>query len=812
MPPKKIKLSDLETELHLTSEELMEKLPEAGIKVSARIKTLSEEEVEKFRQYIQKKNVSLTEVRKGDIVEKRVQTSVIRRRKVETPPPPAPALAAPTPEPPKKEAAKSGAPKVPEEKKSKADKPKINVVVEEKPRPASELSQKTSEEELLKQKEKSVVQKTLAEEEELAKKRRKAFIQRRSEEFDIHGFNRAERIYQPKKKKAVVLDRSKMQSTQITMPKASKRVVKMSGQITVGDLAAQLKIKSSDVIKKLMQLGTMLTVNQSLDVDMATLVAQSYEYEIQNEVLTETDLLKREASQPAETFKLRPPVVTIMGHVDHGKTTLLDAIRKSDVALGEAGGITQHIGAYMVDVGDNRTITFIDTPGHEAFSAMRARGAKTTDIVVLVVAADDGVMPQTKEAIAHAREAQAPIMVALNKIDKPGVQVDRVKKQLADLDLLAEDWGGKTVVAPVSAKANKGVKELLELILLQADILELKANPGQLAEGVVLEAKVSRGLGPVATVLIQQGTLKKGDVLIAGTVFGKVRLLVDDRGRQLKEALPSYAVEVSGLESVPQAGDPFYCFKNEQDARALVELRIQKQKQEEQKPEESKVTLEGLYAKMKEGEVEEFKIIVKADVQGSVEVMKQTIEKISTPKVKMNVIYHSTGAISESDVNLASASGAVIIGFNMRPDPKAQELAKAQKVDIKLYSIIYDVIDDLKKAMLGKLEPTIQETVLGRVEVRNIFKVSKVGTVAGCSVVSGKVTRTCKVRLLRDSVVIYTGKVISLKRFKDDAKEVLQGYECGIGLENYNDVKEGDVIEAFIVEEVAATLGSDVRE
>ncbi len=805
MPPKKIKFSDLATELHLTPEILAQRISEAGIKVSPRVKTLSEEQAEALRQYVQKKGVSLTEVRKGDIVEKRVQTSVIRRRKVELPPA--------APETATKEAPKSVAPakapeKVPakpseETKPSARVKPKINVIVEEKQKPAPVLS----EEELVKQKEKAAIQKALVEEEELAKKRRKAFIQKRSEEFDIHGFNRAERIYQPKKKKATVIDRSKMQATQITVPKASKRVIKMSGQITVTDLAAQLKAKTGEVIKKLMQMGTMVTANQSVDVVAATVIAQGYDYEVQNEVITESDILKREAPEP-QALKLRPPVVTIMGHVDHGKTTLLDAIRKSDVALGEAGGITQHIGAYMVDVGNNRTITFIDTPGHEAFSAMRARGAKTTDIVILVVAADDGIMPQTKEAIAHAREANVPIMVALNKIDKPGVQIDRVKKQLADLDLLAEDWGGKTVVAPVSAKANKGIKELLELILLQADILELKASPDQLAEGVVLEAKVARGLGPVATVLIQQGILKKGDVLVAGTVFGKVRLLIDDRGRQLKEALPSFAVEVSGLENVPQAGDHFYCFKNEQEARKLTDLRIQKQKQEEQKPEAEKITLEGLYAKMQEGEVQELKVIVKADVQGSVEVIKQTIEKLSTPQVRMNVIYTAAGAVSESDVNLAAASGAVIIGFNIRPDPKAQELAKAQKVDIKLYSIIYEVIDDLKKAMLGKLEPKTQEIVLGRAEVRNVFKVSKVGTVAGCAVVSGKVTRTCKVRLLRDSVVIFTGKVASLKRFKDDAKEVLQGYECGIGLENYNDVKEGDVIEAFIVEEVAPTLPS----
>ncbi|OGQ34633.1 MAG: translation initiation factor IF-2 [Deltaproteobacteria bacterium RIFCSPLOWO2_01_FULL_38_9] len=556
-----------------------------------------------------------------------------------------------------------------------------------------------------------------------------------------------------------------------------------------------------------MAMGSMVTLNQSIDVDTATLVSREFEYEVLNETISEKELLKREEIKSTD-LKPRPPVVTIMGHVDHGKTTLLDAIRKSDVALGEAGGITQHIGAYMVDIGNGRSITFIDTPGHEAFSAMRARGAKTTDIVILVVAADDGVMPQTKEAIAHAKEAGVPIIVAVNKIDKPGAQPERVKKQLSDLDLMPEDWGGKTIYALVSAKGKTGIKELLELILLQADVLELQASPSHLAEGVILEAKMAKGLGPVATVLIQQGTLVKGDILISGTTTGKVRLLLDDRGKQLKAATPSFAVEVSGLDSVPQVGDPFFCFKNEEDSKRLVQFRIDQKRQaiEKEGTPPEKITLEGLYEKMQEGEVKELKLIVKADVQGSVEVIRQSLEKLSTPQVKMNVIFSMTGAISESDVNLASASNAIIIGFNIRPDIKAQELAKSQKVDIRLYSIIYDLLEDMKKSMVGQLEPTFKESVLGRAEVRNVFKISKVGAIAGCNVVSGKITRTAKARLLRDSVVIYTGKISSLKRFKDDAKEVLEGYECGIGLENYNDVKENDVIEAFMVEEIAGVL------
>lgn len=808
---KRVKVSDLVQELKVSLEEFTQKATVLGVKIPPKVKTITEEEAQVIRNQLQKKNVSLTEVRVGDVLEKRVQTSVIRRRKVEKE------------EPKKEEKLKT------EEKPAVIEKEILSQVKDEK---SKELS---SKEEIPKEKvaevkpsvssaekEPKVSKKEgqqVESEEELAKKRRKAFIKRRSEEFDIRVFNREERIYQAKKKKT--LDRSRMQSTLITVPKESKRVIKMSGTISIDSLAEQLKIKANQVIKKLMSMGITATLNQAIDADTATLIAHEYQHEVQNQILTEEDLLKREKPKD-EDLRIRPPVVTIMGHVDHGKTTLLDAIRQANVAAQEAGGITQHIGAYMVELDKSRRITFIDTPGHEAFSAMRARGANTTDIVILVVAADDGVMPQTKEAVAHAKQAQVPLIVAINKIDKPGINLDRVKKQLSEMDLLVEEWGGKTICAGVSAKEKKGIKELLELILLQADVLELKASSNTLAQGIVLEAKIAKGLGPVATVLVQEGILVKGDILVSGTTLGKVRLILDHQGKQLKEALPSYAVEVSSLDSVPSAGDHFYCFKKEADAKALVEWRKNKEQRTPtfssaappsspsltglpNSKEEKKMTLEGLYAKLEEGKLEELKMIVKADVQGSQEVIKQTIEKLSSDKVKMNVIYTAVGGISESDVNLAFVSNAVIIGFNVRPDSKADQAAKSQKVEIKLYSIIYDVIEDLKKAMLGKLEPVLKEMSLGKVQVRNVFKISKVGTIAGCSVIEGKITRTSRVRLIRDQAVIYTGKISSLKRFKDDAREVTQGYECGLGIENYNDLKEGDIIEAFVVEEVRPT-------
>ncbi|MEK7791511.1 MAG: translation initiation factor IF-2 [Deltaproteobacteria bacterium] len=803
----RFKIEDIAKEFGLSASEFIAQLNEGGFKILPRSKTLTDEQIADIRERWGQKKVSLTEVRKGDVLEKRVQSSVIRRRKVE---PAAPEKSVETPKPsvsvseqkPTAEAAKKAdivsakisAPPV----ESKA--PKIKLIEPSKSL-ASEKSKDTPEEIEEKEKKKAREKELKKKEEieELARKRRKSFIKKRSEEFDISNLGRIERVFQPTKKK-MIIDRSKMKSTPLTTPKQIKRIIPVSEKVIVYDLASALKIKSSELIRKLRGMGVEAGEFQSVDADTASLIATEYGYEVKNEIVTEESLFKRETPQ-ADDLKPRPPVVTIMGHVDHGKTTLLDAIRKSDVALGEAGGITQHIGAYMVQVDGQRSITFIDTPGHEAFSAMRARGAKTTDIVILVVAADDGVMPQTKEAVVHAKAAGVPIIVAINKIDKPGGQIEKIKKQLADIDLAPEEWGGKTIYAPISAKNAQGIKELLELVLLQADLLELKASPKISAEGVVLEAKIAVGLGPMATILIQQGTLKKGDVVVAGTAMGCIRLIQDGHGRQLKEATPSYSVEISGLDQVPQSGDRFYVFKDEEAARRLVEWRVNKQK-DMAKRELPSMTLEGIYEKMKLAELLELKIVLKADVQGSVEVIRQTIEKLSAEKIKLNVIFAAVGAITESDVHLASGASAIIIGFNIRPDTKARELIKRLNVDVRLYSIIYDVVEDIKKAMSGMLKPELKEVFLGRAEVRNVFHISKVGSVAGCFVTEGKITRNAQARLLRDHKPIYTGKIISLKRFKDDAREVQSGFECGISLQNYDDIKVGDIIEVFVIEEI----------
>jgi len=500
----------------------------------------------------------------------------------------------------------------------------------------------------------------------------------------------------------------------------------------------------------------------------------------------------------------RPPVVTVMGHVDHGKTSLLDAIREARVVEGEAGGITQHIGAYSVAL-PKGTISFIDTPGHEAFTTMRSRGAGITDIVILVVAADDGVMPQTIESINHARAAEVPIIVAVNKIDKPDARPDEVKRQLSEHGVVAEDWGGDTIFVEVSAKERTNIDTLLEMILLQAEMMEVKANPNKPGKGVIIESRLDRGKGPLATVLVKEGTVKQGDFVVAGLYSGRVRALIDDHGKPVESAGPSMPVEVLGLSGVPAAGDDFNVVKSEKMAKELSDHRQHKFREREISK-TSKISLEDLFDQIQEGEVEKLNIIVKADVHGSAEAVAEALKKISTEKVKVDVIHQAVGGIKEADVMLASASKAIIIGFNVRPDIKAQNLAEEEHVDISMYSIIYDLIDDVKKAMVGLLQPEIKEIYLGRAEVKEVFAVSKVGTIAGCRVVDGKVSRNAGVRLLRDNVVIYEGKISSLKRFKDDVKEVLTGYECGIGIEKYNDVKIGDVIEAFTTEEVAATL------
>jgi translation initiation factor IF-2 len=599
----------------------------------------------------------------------------------------------------------------------------------------------------------------------------------------------------PKKKRA--LPGKEQKKTEITVPKASKRVIRISEVISVGDLAREMGVKAGEVIKKLMHMGMMTTINQMLDADTAALVANEFDHQVENVAFNaESELeVEHQVEEPEGSLKPRPPVVTIMGHVDHGKTSLLDAIRSTKVTEHEAGGITQHIGAYHVQV-DGRGVTFLDTPGHEAFTAMRARGAKVTDLVILVVAADDGVMPQTVEAINHARAAQVPIIVAINKIDRPDANLERVKRGLMEHGLVAEEWGGDAIFVPVSAKTKQGIPELLEMILLQADVLELHSNPDKLARGTIIEAKLDRGRGPVATVLVQEGTLHVGDAFVCGVFTGRVRAMIDDHGRKIEAASPALPVEILGLQGVPQAGDSFVTLTDEAKARQIAEYRQSKQR-ESDLVKTSKVSLEELYDQIKTGDVKELRVVLKADVHGSVEALTEAMTRLSTSEVRLNVLHGSVGGITESDVLLAAASNAIVIGFNVRPEVKAANLAQQEGVDVRLYSIIYEVINDIKAAMEGLLEPTYREQVHGRVEVREVFNIRGVGAVAGCYVTDGKIQRGYLVRLLRDQVVVHEGKLASLKRFKDDVREVAAGYECGLSLENFQDIKKGDTIEAY---------------
>ncbi|WP_404978324.1 translation initiation factor IF-2 [Alicyclobacillus fastidiosus] len=577
--------------------------------------------------------------------------------------------------------------------------------------------------------------------------------------------------------------------------------VTVEGPMSVGDFAKLLQREPADLIKKLLMLGSIATINQEIDTDAMELIAGEY-----GVTLTVVEPVDEEAldmlieEEDAASLQSRPPVVTIMGHVDHGKTTLLDAIRESKVTTTESGGITQHIGAYQVEV-NGRPITFLDTPGHEAFTTMRARGAQVTDLTILVVAADDGVMPQTVEAINHAKAANVPIIVAVNKMDKPDANPDRVQQELTQYGLISEAWGGDTIFAPISALKREGLDELLEMVLLVADVQELKANPAGRPRGTVIEAKLDKGRGSVATVLVQNGTLKVGDIVVAGTTYGRVRAMVNDLGRRMKQAGPSTPVEIQGLGGVPSAGDQFVVYDDERSARNLVDKRTNREKQEQMQT-TSKVTLDDLYRQIQEGKVAELNVIVKADVQGSVEALVQSIEKIDVSGVRVKVIHRGAGAITESDVSLASASNAIIIGFHVRPDVNATRMAEAEKVDIRLYRVIYNVMSELESAMKGMLEPEYKEVVLGHAEVRDTFTISRIGTVAGCYVTDGKLSRDAEARLIRDGIVVYEGKLDSLKRFKDDAREVQTGFECGVTLEKFNDIKNGDVIEAFVMEAV----------
>ncbi len=859
----KLKVLDLAGEVGVGDDKLLLKLKRMGVKV----KDKKAEVPEKALTPSDEKIIEKDDVK--EVVEKRVKPTVIRRRirSLEPPPPPPVPSAAPEAVVPQKEALPEGVlspqpeVKVSKKREKKGEKEeKVEKIAkkEEKvpkrapkskkgaekilPKEAAEAKeivsaqpveevvsplpkreakeagqtiQKATEE--IKPTEvplKKIEPKALEREDLLPQakkkvvaKKRRLIEERMVDEEDFIDEKKLEKeielLPKPLKpfKKKLVLKTSK--KPEITVPKPIKRIIRIAEVISVGDLAKRMGVKGGDLIKKLMDIGMMATINQMIDADVASLAASEFGYEVERVSLERQDLLERTEDRPEE-LQPRPPVVTIMGHVDHGKTMLLDAIRKTNVVEGEAGGITQHIGAYDVQL-ENGRVVFIDTPGHEAFTAMRARGAQVTDVVVLVVAADDGVMPQTKEAIDHARAAKVPILVAINKIDKPNANPDKVKKELSEYGLVPEQWGGTTLCAEISAKQKIGIKELLELILLQAEMLELKANPNKPARGVIIESKLDKGRGPVATVLVQEGTLKTGDAYIAGSHYGRVRAMLNDRGQKLEKAGPSTPVEVLGFTDVPDAGETFIVVNEERMAKQISLYRQEKIRAKELSK-LSKVSLEELYEKIKRGEIKELNVIIKADVQGSIEAMKEALKKLSHEEVKVNIIHDGVGGITETDVNLASASNAIILGFNVRPGPKAQSLAEQEGVDIRSYSVIYDAVNDVKKALEGLLEPTYKEHILGRAQVLQLFNIRKMGTVAGSLITDGKVVRGSHARLLRDNVVIFDGKIASLRRFKDDMKECTQGLECGIWIENFNDIKPGDIIESYEMVEVQPRL------
>ncbi len=617
------------------------------------------------------------------------------------------------------------------------------------------------------------------------------------------GSTNKQKIKTGNKKSKLVKEKQDDKTPEKPVKKEKKEVLEVlvPDAITVGELAERLGKPNTEVIKKLMMLGIMASVNESLDFDTASLIVEDFGGKVEHEIiLTEEDKLFNDVEDAPESLIPRSPVVVVMGHVDHGKTSLLDTIRNANVTSGEFGGITQHIGAYRVRVNDKK-ITFLDTPGHEAFTAMRARGALVTDIAILVVAADDGIMPQTIEAINHARAAEVSIIVAINKIDKEGANPDRVRQELTEHGLVPEEWGGDTICVEVSAKKNQNIDKLLEMVLLVAEMKELKANPNRLGKGTVIEAQLDKGRGPVATLLVQNGTLKVGDIVVAGTAVGRVRAMNDDKGKAIKKAGPSIPVEILGLSEVPDGGDVFYVVEDERKARQVVEARKFKQKQEAQKQSQA-VSLDNLFEQIEAGKTKDLNIIVKADVQGSVEAVRQSLERIANEEVRVNVIHGAVGAVNESDVMLATASNAIIVGFNVRPTPGATVSADASDVDIRLYRVIYDAIEDIEAAMKGMLAPKFREQITGHIEIRTTFRVSGVGTIGGAYVTDGKVNRNSLVRVVRDGIVIHEGELASLKRFKDDVKEVATGYECGVGIEKFNDIKEGDIVEAYVMEQI----------
>jgi len=848
----RIKVGELAKELNLDPRELLKELQEKGVNVKTIASSVTEEEAQEIkalfnkrtdfivikREEIEKHQTDLSESTVSEILEPeelekpKKKKLIIRKKKKEkvskeVPSEPSEVKVAvkDKEKAPEKESIKleekekkegkkeEGYPrekrvvtdfKARREKSFKPRKEEPSVAVpEEKP----EIPPKPEEEIKKKKKEKELEQKEKRKGKKRPSKKPKKELKKEIEDFLFEEepevlFEKEEETEEEKQKKVKEKVEKKSERPPTLPPK--ERKIKIYETIQVSELAKLMGVKISELIKKSLQMGMPLTANQSIDADTAAILADEFGYQVERAPIEE-EILLQYTPPSTEELKPRPPVVTVMGHVDHGKTTLLDAIRKTDIVSKEAGGITQHIGAYTVKLEDGKIITFIDTPGHEAFTSMRARGAQVTDIVILVVAADDGVMEQTKEAIEHAKAAKVPIVVAINKIDKPDANPEKVKSQLAELGLVPEDWGGDTLVADISAKKRIGIEELLELVLLQAEMLELKAAYDRPARGRIIESKLDKGRGPVATVIVQEGTLKEGDVFVAGLTHGRVRAMFDSYGNRIKVATPSIPVEILGFEEVPQAGDDFIVLDEEEKARKIAEYR-QRKAREAEAAKEAKLSLEKLFEKLKEEEIKELNIVLKADTQGTLEALKTSLAKLSTEKVKVNVIRAGIGAISESDVMLASASNAIVVGFNVRPTPNAKNVAKNEKVEIKFYDVIYQLIDDIKKAMVGLLEPKLEEHITGIAEVRATFKIPKVGIVAGCYVKEGTIHRNNRVRVIRDGVVIFSGNIASLKRFKEDVREVTAGYECGLRIENFQDIKEGDIIEAFEIREVAPEI------
>ena len=716
-------------------------------------------------------------------------------------------------------------PPKPKEKKKKAEEPAVGTPAEEQPvkEEKKETTQKTESKAAApslehKQPEKTHVSKKVPEKRIVDTRGATGAtnIDKFNEKYDDMAGDKADRMRRGKEKiggnknrqrqgnpsnKRKQEERDRMQKLQLEIARKAQTKVSIPDEIAVGELASRMKKSASEVVKQLIKLGVFASVSDVIDYDTAALVAMEMGCKVEKEVIvTVEDRLIDDSEDKEEDLVSRAPVVVVMGHVDHGKTSLLDYIRNAHVASGEAGGITQAIGAYTVDV-HGSPITFLDTPGHEAFTSMRARGAMVTDIAILVVAADDGIMPQTVESSNHAKAAGIPILVAVNKMDKVGANPDRIKQQLTEYGLVSEDWGGDTIICPISAKTGMGIDDLLENVVLLAEMQELKANPNRAAKGAVIEARLDRGRGPVMTVLVQNGTLRKGDIIIAGTAVGRVRVMINDKGERIEAAGPSVPVEIDGISEVPSAGDTFNAVSNERMARELVEQRKQ-QKKDELFGAAKKVTLDDLFSRIQEGELKDFNIIVKADVQGSAEAVKASLEKMTNEEVRVKVIHSAVGAINESDIMLAATSGALVVGFNVRPDATARDSAARAGVEIRLYSVIYDCINEVEAAMKGMLAPKFEEAVIGHVEVRQTFKVSKVGTIIGGYVTEGKVTRSSKVRVIREGIVIYDGELASLRRFKDDVKEVGENYECGLQIEKYNDVKEGDELEIYVMQQV----------